>query len=594
MPGLGGALDIARWSMYSSQLAIQITSHNIANANTEGYSRQSLRVEANNPITMGPGQIGSGVRSAEVMRQYDAFINEQVSQKKSEYSYWNAKRTAMEEIETIFNESEGYGINDLMGEFWNAWSDLANNPDGIPQREALLAKTENLIQHIRDVDYNLRFYQRHLDSSIRGSVDQINTIIEQIADLNNSISSVEIDGLINANDLRDRRELLLEQLSEYMDISYYEEENSGHVMVYILGGTPLVLGKDSYELSTERDLTTGFTNILWNDSSGRTVDITHRLDGGKISGWVDVRDSDITSYIETLNTLSRELVWQVNALHAEGVGLSPVTSLTGTVEISQTTDDLGTDFLFSDRFNSGGSFEIVVYDDAGNVAHTYRIDPAGVTVQDLIDEINAEAAAGGSEISASLSGGVNGFFQIQAAGNFSFAIKKSTDSESSNALAILGVNTFFAWDEQTGAPLDDMTQTIGLNAVLSTNPQFINAGYLDSDGMVAPGQNEVARFIFSLQDALIPNIGGSGADTTMDAFYSAFIAEVGVDVQNAVQNEKFNDTLLSQYTRRKEAITGVNLDNEMAEILKFQHLYQAAAKLISITDEMMETLLSIK
>jgi flagellar hook-associated protein 1 FlgK len=213
MPGIGSALDIARWSMYSSQLAIEISSHNIANANTEGYSRQNLRVETNNPITMGPGQIGTGVKAAEVLRKYDAFISEQVAQRKSDYWYWNAQKSAMEEIETIFNESDGYGLNALMGEFWNAWGDLANNPDGVPERQALLAKTDNLIAMIRSVDTNLRDYQRNIENNIRNSVGQVNTITSQIADLNKSISSVEIKGMINANDLRDRRDLLLEQLS---------------------------------------------------------------------------------------------------------------------------------------------------------------------------------------------------------------------------------------------------------------------------------------------------------------------------------------------------------------------------------------------
>jgi len=591
MSSIGGAFDIARWSIYSSQLAIQITAHNIANANTVGYSRQSLRVEANNPITTGPGQIGTGVRAAEVMRSYDAFINEQVSQKTSEYFFWNAKRTAMEEIETIFNETNGFGINAQMGEFWNAWSDLANHPEGIPEREALLAKTDNLIQHVQDIDYNLRFYQMHLDSGIRGSVGHINTLIEQIADLNKSISSVEIDGLINANDLRDRRELLLEQLSEYLDISYYEEENSGQIMVYILGGTPLVLGKDAYELSIERNLSTGFSDILWIDSSGRTVNITNKLKGGKISGWIDVRDRDIPSYLEMLNTLSRELVWQVNSLHAEGVGLAPVTSMVGTVSISQASDDLGADFLFSSRYQPGGNFEIVVYNQTGAVADTYVITPAGDTVQDLIDAVNSVS---GGEISASLSGGTSGYFQIQASGDFSFAIKKVPESQSNNSLALLGVNTFFSWSEQTGSMMEDITRTMDVNASLKGNPHLISAGYLDSEGRVAPGQNEVARAIFSLQDKVIPDMGGSGTDTTLSTFYSAFIGKVGVDVTNAVQNEKYNDSLLAQYSRRKESITGVNLDDEMAELLKFQHLYQAAAKMISIADEMMQTLLSIK
>ncbi len=595
MPGVGGALDIARWSLYSSQLAIEVISHNIANANTQGYSRQQLRVESNVPITMGPGQIGTGVKATEVTRYYDAFINEQVTLKKSQYYYWDAQNGAMEEIETIFNESDEYGLNKIMGEFWNAWSDLSNNPEGSPEREALLAKSNNLIQFIGDLDYNLREYQRHLDSSIQGSVNQINGLIKQIADLNNQISSVEIDGIINANDLRDRRELLLENLAEYLDISYYEEESSGQVMVYILGGTPLVLGKDHYTLDQQRNADTGFTDILWKDLSGRTVNVTNKLEGGKIAGWVNVRDTKIGSYLDSMDSLTEELVWQVNSLHSEGVGLDPVSSLTGTVEITALTDDLGADFLFSDRFVSGGLFEIVAYDAAGEVSNTYVIDPAGDTVGDLITEINTEAGAGGGEITASLN--ADGFFTIQANGSHTFAIKHSTGAESSNALAVMGVNTFFSWTEESGVPNDDVfdiTQTLSINAELTADSSRIAAGYLDGNGLVAPGMNDVALAIYSVQDQVISNLGGTGLDTTLDAYFSSFIAEIGVDVQNASLNKKFNETLLDQYIQRKESVTGVNLDEEMADILKYQHLYQAAAKLISVCDEMMQTLLSVK
>jgi flagellar hook-associated protein 1 FlgK len=595
MPGIGGALDIARWSLYSSQLAIEVLSHNIANANTQGYSRQQLKVQSNVPITMGPGQIGTGVKATEVQRYYDAFINEQVTLKKSQYYYWDAQNGAMEEIETIFNESDEYGLNKLMGEFWDSWSDLSNNPEGTPEREALLAKSNNLIQFMGDLDYNIREYQRHLDSSIQGSLNQINLLIKQIADLNNQISSVEIDGVINANDLRDRRELLLENLAEYLDISYYEDGSSGQTMVYILGGTPLVLGKDHYALDDRHNDDTGFTDILWKDQSGRTVNLTNKLEGGKIAGWVNVRDTKIGSYLDSMNSLTGELVWQVNSLHSEGVGLNPVSSLTGTVEITAQTDDLGSDFLFSDRFVSGGQFEIVTYDAAGEVSNTYVIDPAGDTVGDLITEINTEAAAGGGEITASLN--ADGFFTIQANGSNAFAIKRSTGAESSNALAVMGVNTFFSWTEESGVPNDDLldiTQTLGISAELVADSSRIAAGYLDGNGRVAPGMNDVALAIYSVQDQVISDFGGTGLNTTLDAYFSSFIAEVGVDVQNASLNKKFNETLLDQYIQRKESVTGVNLDEEMADILKYQHLYQAAAKLISVCDEMMQTLLSVK
>jgi len=592
MPGIGGALDIARWSLYSSQLAIEVASHNIANANTDGYSKQNLRLEANRAITMGPGQIGTGVRAVEVTRQSDAFLSSQVEQKASDYAYWKAQKSAMEEIESIFNETGDSGLNALMGEFWSAWSDLANNPDGVPERQALLAKTDNLLSLVREVDYNLRVYQRNLDTKVRGAVTDVNSIIKQIADLNWSISNVEIKGSVNANDLRDQRDLLLNQLSEHMNITHYEDERTGQVMVFVLGGTPLVMGKEYNTLSVERDMVTGFSNVIWSDASGREVDLTHRLTGGDIAGLVNARDSGgIESYLDSLNTLTEELVWQVNSLHSEGVGLLGVQQVTGSVQIAALSDDLSADFMFSDRYAAGGSFDIQEFDSSGAVVGTYHVSPAGTTVQDLITAINT---ASGGAITASLTGGTSGALRMSAGGTNTFAISPGTTGTSGGELAILGVNTFFTWSESVGQPRYDITQTVDVNAVLEANPNLISTGYLDDDGRIAAGSNDVARAIANLQDKVITDIGGSGVDTTMDSYYSSLVAQVGVDVQNAVNNEKFNDTILTQYTQRKESVSGVSLDEEMADLLKFQHAYQAAAKLISICDEMMQTLLSTK
>ena len=584
MPGISGALNIAKWALYADQLAMEITSNNIANANTPGYSKQSLSLQANNPITMGPGQIGTGVRAKEVLRAYDYFLNEQVCEKKSDYSKYSAQKDALEEIEMIFNESDETGINKLTGEFWNAWSDVANNPDSLPERDALLAKTTNLVQAIQAIDYDLRSYQSHLDSNIQVSVEKINTMIDEIADLNQQISNVEVKGMINANDLRDKRDMLLEQLSEYMGISYYEEQQSGQVMVYILGGTPLVLGNETYHLSSEKQDTDGtptdYTQVFWNDHSGRQVNITNRLEKGKIAGWVDVRDNRIESYINSMNTFTEELIWQVNSLHSAGSGLASLSSLTSTADVSA-TDVLDVDFRFSDRFNPGGSFDIVVYDQDGNVVSDNPITlAAGATVGDLINDINSV-----SHMNAAITS--DNKLSITSESGYTFAINPTDGTDNNNALAILGINTFFDWNESAG----DFTQTIGINPSIESNPQAISAGYLDENKKIAPGDNQVALGIYGLQDAVI-DIDGS--NTTLDSYYSSFVSDVGVHVQNAQMNEKYNDTLLSQYTKRKESITGVNLDEEMAQLLKFQHAYQAAAKLISISDEMLQTLLSIK
>jgi flagellar hook-associated protein 1 len=257
------------------------------------------------------------------------------------------------------------------------------------------------------------------------------------------------------------------------------------------------------------------------------------------------------------------------------------------VAIAAATEDLAADFYFSDRYNAGGQFDIVVYDSAGNVANSYAINPAGSTVQDLMTAINTAP-----ELTASITAA--GYFNIQADSGYTFAVKPHAGGETSHALAIMGVNSFFSWTENTGQPMSDVTRTIGISDALEANSGLVAAATIDSNNRVAPGNNSVALSIAALRDEVIANLGGTGVSTTMDSFYSSFIARVGVDVQNAEMNETFNDTLLSQYLQKQEAVMGVNLDEEMANILKFQHLYQAAAKIISVCDEMMQALLSVK
>jgi len=504
----------------------------------------------------------------------------------------------MDEVESIFNESSGNGINSLMSEFWNAWSDLANTPDGTSQRNSLVSKTDNLISMLKGMDTNLKSSQQNLDTTINSDVNDANTLIKQIASLNKDISSVEVKGQTNANDLRDQRDLDLEKLAKHLNISYYEDSNTGAVNVLILGGTPLVEGNDSNTLTTQRDSTTGFQKVLWNDSSGMSIDITNKLKGGDIAGSANARDTQISSYRDSLNEFTKELIWQVNALHSEGTGLKSVSQMTGTVQCSGLSDDLSSSstFLFGDRYNKGGTFDITVYDSSGNPTN-YTIDTAaygtangtsGTTVGDLIGAINSQT---GGNVTASLD--ADGHLQMTASTGETFAVNASASGSSSNALAILGVNTFFSWDEKVGQPTTDIIPNVAVNQVLTDNPDLISTGYLDSDHKVASGANDVASAISALQDKTITDMGGAGVDTTMDSYYSSLVAQVGVDVQNVKQNVTFNDTLLSQYTTQKENVSGVNLDDEMSDLLKNQYLYQASAKLISICDTMMQSLLSI-
>ena len=366
----------------------------------------------------------------------------------------------MDEVESIFNESSGNGINSLMSEFWNAWSDLANTPDGTSQRNSLVSKTDNLISMLKGMDTNLKSSQQNLDTTINSDVNDANTLIKQIASLNKDISSVEVKGQTNANDLRDQRDLDLEKLAKHLNISYYEDSNTGAVNVLILGGTPLVEGNDSNTLTTQRDSTTGFQKVLWNDSSGMSIDITNKLKGGDIAGSANARDTQISSYRDSLNEFTKELIWQVNALHSEGTGLKSVSQMTGTVQCSGLSDDLSSSstFLFGDRYNKGGTFDITVYDSSGNPTN-YTIDTAaygtangtsGTTVGDLIGAINSQT---GGNVTASLD--ADGHLQMTASTGETFAEVAVQRASENVSEPLAATPTDRDRDPNTGARDDD-------------------------------------------------------------------------------------------------------------------------------------------
>jgi flagellar hook-associated protein 1 len=595
MSGLTGALDIGKGSLLTSQLAMNIISNNIANANTLGYCKQTLQVKDNNAIAVKPGSIGTGVVATQVTRSYNNYLNSLVNTKTSDSYYWSAQQSTMSNINTLFNESSDDGINALMSEFWGAWGDLANTPDGSAERTSLLSKSDNLLSRIKEIETNLRSYQQNLDSTIEGDVTEVNSLTQQIADLNKSITSTEVKGSINANNLRDERDLAVEKLSAHLNITYSEDTKTGALNVYILGGTPLVQGDEAYNLSTGRESTTGSLEVVWNNSSGRSLDITDKLDSGDIAGAINVRDNEISSYLDSLDTFTRQLVWQVNSLHSEGTGLKSVSQMAGTVQCAGLGDDLSSSstFLFGDKYNSSGTFDITVYDGSGNPTN-YTIDTAaygtangtsGTTVGDLIGAINSQT---GGTVTAALD--ADGHLQMTASASDTFAVNASAGGSSSNALAILGVNTFFSWNETAGTQITSIIPDVNVNQVLTDDPEKISAGYLDSNHEIASGSNDIANAINALQNSTVSSLGNA----TLDGYYSSLVAQVGVDVANVDQNVTFNKSLLSEYTTQQDSVSGVSTDDEMVDLLKWQYLYQASAKLISSCDEMMQALLSMK
>jgi flagellar hook-associated protein 1 FlgK len=321
MTDINTMMSIAGQALLTQQQAISVTSHNIANVNTPGYSRQQLIMTTNTPTDSSIGPMGSGVSADAIERVYDRYLTAQISNESQALGKWEAQKDAVKLVEMIFNEADGSGLNEAMNKFWNAWQSLATDPDGTTERQVLVTASQVLATTFNQLSADLSQSRQNLDLVVQGTVADINRLSQQLADLNAKIVATEVDSM-NANDYRDQRELLLKELSELIDIDAFEND-SGAVTVSTANGLPLVTAGQYWQLSTETNVD-GLQEVVWVDDEGNTTNINAEISGGKLSGLIEVRDVIITDYMTRLDTLAGTLMTDVNLLHQAGFDLNGI------------------------------------------------------------------------------------------------------------------------------------------------------------------------------------------------------------------------------------------------------------------------------
>jgi len=316
MPGILEALHIAKSALELQQYGIQVTGHNIANANTEGYTRQRVVSEARAPLETPYGMLGTGVQVAEIERTRESFLDEQVRTASGDLGKWAQAERALSEVEGVFAEPSEGGLNSLLREFWDSWRALGDNPEDYAARQVVLGKAETLVDAFHRLDRQLREVQYNMNFLVDSKVEEINRIAGRIAELNVQILYIESKGS-QANDDRDRRDLLLDELSKLVDVQVVEGSD-GMVNVF-LDGRPLVEGKEVSELDTLPVAEEGHPveKVIWKQGA-REV----RISGGELGGILEVRDDKINTYLERLDRLARTLAEEVNSIHRNGYTLN--------------------------------------------------------------------------------------------------------------------------------------------------------------------------------------------------------------------------------------------------------------------------------
>lgn len=588
MSGIGLVWSIAQDALSAQRYGMDVTAHNIANVNTPGYSRQTPIYEAKVPGAQGQLLLGRGVDVSRVMRITDQFIEDRLMQQKSNLMYSGEMANYAGVLEGVFNENSETSVSAMMADFWNLWHDISNNPSGTPERNALYQHSLLMTAQFNSLDAAMKQLETDLTNSVSSGIAKINQIAGEIAAINKQIVGMETGSI--ANDLRDRRNDLLTELSGYVDTKNFEQDN-GTLTIVTVRGCILVHGTDSYDLSL------GGANgdrVEWLGSGGTTTDITDYISTGKLGGWLDMRDQTLAKYKLDLDALAKEFAWTVNRQHAQGIGLAAIGSTTGSYAATLPGAAVGTSasgLSFYDKI-ADGSFKLWLYDENGNIvdggapggATAVAID-ADVThlsdVATLIDTIHANIAASV----------VDGKLQINTVDGYTFAFSDDT----SNVLAALGINTFFSGASAGG---------LGVNGGIGNDINSIAAAVVNADGSFTSGDNRNAIAVTDLQyatlniprwtcDRINGNTKGS-LTTTVEDYYHTFVGSVGIAAAGISRDKSFNAAMVSKLGEIRDGISAVSLDEEMTNLMKYQHAYVAASKLISVADEMLKTLLEVR
>jgi flagellar hook-associated protein 1 len=565
-------LDIGASALRSAQQLLDTAAHNVANANTPGYSRQTVQLAASAPFTYpafnrsgAPGQVGTGVSVMSINRVRDNFLDLQVQAQTGLQGQWDTRQQELAKVEAILPEPSDSGLGSTISKYWNAWQDVASDPTSTAARSALTEQAQSLAMELNRDSTQLKMVASGIDSQVTGQVQSINDLAKQIASLNGQIQRVTVTG-DNANDLMDQRNQLLEQLSTIVPVNVLTQSDG--TMNVLIGGTDLVSNINTRTISTQMDAN-GHQQPVWADGS------TLVMQSGALKSMLTVRDTDVAGYQSQLNALAKGIADSTNAVHQRG------------------TDALG---------NAGQAVFTYI---AGNEAGTLAVNPALAADPRLV----AAAASAGAPGDGSVAGQIA---DLRNANTYVAGVP-GTDVVSGMDLTTNGTSrlTTMAADKATaqawtfsgsGSSLtltgaDGTSQTINVADMAAGDTAMLNFDQLGIQiNVTAPNAAKAgADLVTDLTTAGHNTLTTASLFTppqTSTDYYAALVGSIGTASSQAIEMSKNQQLVVDQLQQRVQETSGVSLDEEATDMIRFQHAYQAAARVITVMDEMLNTLIN--
>lgn len=544
MSGLWSSLNVGVQALAAFQSAMQTNSHNIANANTPGYSRQrAVFIETQYPDISGEQgnlRIGRGVTISSIERLRNTFLDGQYQNELASYQNSAELQQTYSILQTTFAEPSSNGLSTAIDRFFNAFQQMTVNPRDTAARAGVQQAGQVLAQAFQDRHTAFNNQIKLLNDQITAEAPEINDLTTQIDTLNRQITSLTAQGQI-PNDLLDARELLVEKLTGLTGATVVNQRDGSISM--IVNGIPIVdaAGAHTVSVVTRPGGTLGRVDLQV-ASTGTTLNFT----GGTLKGQLDSRDVIVPQFDSQLDQLAQTLISQVNALHRQGYGLDGAVALTGSVSFTGTL-----------AANASMGINGIVINFA-----------SGDDVAAIAAKISAQQALTGVQASV-----VNNQLVLSPVTQ---GQNVQITSDPDQLAVTLGLfNDFFSG---TGSA------TIALSAAVAGNVNYIAASQSG-----APGDAANASALAALRDALTM----TGGTQTFSQNYHGTVTTLGAQAAAADQGAANQKNVMDQITTLQQNASGVSLDEEMVEMTKNQRAYEAASKVISTSDKMLETLMNM-
>lgn len=469
-------LQSGRSGMTTSKAGIATAGHNISNSGTEGYSRQRVQSEAQvSQQIKGDGgpYVGQGSKLSRIERVNDEYLEKQLRDGGRELAHSEEKQVFLSQMEDVFNEMNGDGLNRLISRYFNDFRKLSNDPSSEAIRQSVRESSNAMVNDFKRIRGELDSVRSHIDTRIEGNMKELNALAKDLGELNIRIKTAEIQGH-TANDLQDSRDMVLKKMATYADLSIHKDNDGGMIAVDVKGVGPLVVGQnvEKYHLGrapAQPDEGSPENSVQISRSEFSNKYITHQFQNGKIGALVEMRDKSIAAAVNKLDELAHAISTSVNEIHSKGV----------------TTD--------------------------------------GAT-------------------------GVQYFKQLSG--------------------------------------VKDASKELALSDAVKNDVNMIAAGVSPN----SPSDNRLALAIANLQNAHFMD----GGKSTADDYYNSIVSDIGV--ASARNNEALGQQkgILTNMQKMRDQIAGVSIDEEVTNLMQYQHAFDASARVIKVADDMLDTVLKLR